>query len=108
VDWIVQPLSSEKANQDYEGHSDEQSEVLWSKVDGQELRLTVSEFRGELYLGVRLWMLDIEDNWFPTKAGFSVPYNLDTTTKFYTALTKLLSKAEVLQEVIENSQKAEN
>lgn len=94
-----------KANQDYEGHTDEQSVVLWEKPDGQQLRLTVSEFRGELYLGVRLWLLDIEDNWFPTKSGFSVPYNLFTTSKMFSALTTMLSESEVLDEVLEHVKK---
>lgn len=95
----------ERANQDYEGHTDEQSVVLWSKADGQELRLTVSEFRGELYLGVRLWLLDIEDNWFPTKSGFSVPYNLFTTSKMFSALAEILSNSEVLEEVQKHLEK---
>lgn len=102
----VSPVDQDgKANQDYEGHTDEQSVVLWSKTDGQELRLTVSEFRGELYLGVRLWLLGIDDEWFPTKSGFSVPYNLFTTSKMFSALSELLSTSEVLEEVKQHLEK---
>lgn len=97
-----------KANQDYEGHTDEQSVILWSRSDGQQLRLTVSEFREELYLGVRLWLLGIDDVWFPTKSGFSVPYNLFTTSKMFSALTELLSESEVLEEVMKHSKEAKD
>lgn len=67
---------SEQVNQNYEGHVDDQSIILWEK-EGEQVRLTVSEFRGNLYMGIRYWLLDINDEWFPTKSGFSFPYTLD-------------------------------
>lgn len=96
-----------KVNQDYTEHTDEQSVILWEK-DGEEVRLTVSEFRGNLYLGIRYWIQDIENEWIPTRSGFSIPYNLDSVSRLYSALVKLLSEAEVLQEVIEHSKKAKD
>ena len=51
---------SEQVNQNYEGHVDDQSIILWKK-EGEQVRLTVSEFRGNLYMGIRYWLLDIND-----------------------------------------------
>lgn len=95
---------NERVNQDYSGHSDEQSVLLWEK-EGEQVRLTVSEFRGVLYLGIRYWLLDIEENWFPTKAGFSIPYTLDTTVRLFSALVDILSEGEVLHEVMKRVEK---
>lgn len=93
---------SDKVNQNYEFHEDDQSYVIYEK-EGEQMRLTVSEFRGNLYFGMRYWLQDITGEWFPTKAGFSMPYNLDTTTKLFQAFTKILSNSEVLHEVYERS-----
>lgn len=87
----------------YEEHSDCISEVFFENEDkGFQYRLTVSEFRGKYYLGIRKWIIDIDDDWFPTKEGFTIPYNINTTSSLFSALTKILSKAEVLHEVLEN------
>lgn len=85
-------------NQNYDDHSDEQNIVIFEKP-GEQVRLTVSEFRGNYYFGMRLWLEDIKGEWFPTKSGFSFPYNIDTTATLFSALTKILSRAEVLEEV---------
>lgn len=97
---------SERVNQDYVGHEDEQSVIIWEKDDGQQVRLTISEFRGNLYLGIRYWIMDLENEWVPTKAGFSMPYNLDSTSRLFKALVEILSEAEVLQEVMIEANKA--
>lgn len=89
---------SDRVNQDYVGHVDEQSIVIYEK-EGEQIRMTVSEFRGNLYFGIRYWLEDIEGNWFPTKSGFSMPYTLETTSSVFQAFTKILSNAEVLHEV---------
>lgn len=89
---------SEQVNQNYEGHVDDQSIILWEK-EGEQVRLTVSEFRGNLYMGIRYWLQDITGEWFPTKSGFSFPYTLETTSQLFYAFTQILSESEVLQEV---------
>ncbi|QHJ81694.1 MAG: hypothetical protein [Bacteriophage sp.] len=85
-------------NQHYEGHEEEQNIIVFEKP-GEQVRLTVSEFRGNMYFGLRVWLQDIEENWFPTKAGFSWPYTLETTSSLFYGLTQILSQAEVLKEV---------
>lgn len=94
---------NDKVNQDYMGHEEDQSYVIHER-EGEQVRLTVSEFRGNLYIGIRYWLLGLNDEWFPTKSGFSMPYNLDTTTNLFLAFTKMLSNSEVLHEVYKNTQ----
>ncbi|UJD21437.1 transcriptional co-activator [Salmonella phage vB_STy-RN29] len=89
---------SDQVNQNYEGHVDDQSIMLWEK-EGEQVRLTVSEFRGNLYMGIRYWLQDITGEWFPTKSGFSFPYTLETTSQLFYAFTQILSESEVLAEV---------
>ncbi|QXV85110.1 hypothetical protein bas27_0040 [Escherichia phage TrudiGerster] len=89
---------SDQVNQNYEGHIDDQSILLWEK-EGEQVRLTVSEFRGNLYMGIRYWLQDITGEWFPTKSGFSFPYTLETTSQLFYAFTQILSESEVLAEV---------
>lgn len=78
------------------------SEVFFENEDkGFQYRLTVSEFRGKFYLGIRRWVVDINDDWCPTREGFTIPYNLSTTSSLFSAFTTILSKAEVLAEVLD-------
>ncbi|QFR57706.1 transcriptional co-activator [Serratia phage Slocum] len=90
--------SDVKILQGYEGHTEDQNIVIFER-EGEQVRMTVSEFRGNMYFGFRVWLQDINENWFPTKAGFSWPYNLSTTSSVFKALTHILSRAEVLSEV---------
>jgi hypothetical protein len=73
--------------------------VFENEVKGFQLRLTVSEFRGQYYMGLRKWYVDIDDDWLPTRQGFSWPYDLNTTSDFFCALTEIVSEAQVLHEV---------
>lgn len=93
---------TDKVNQDYVGHSEEQTFIIHEK-EGEQVRLTVSEFRGNLYFGIRYWLLGLDDEWFATKSGFSMPYTLETTSKMFHAFTKILSNSEVLHEVQERA-----
>jgi len=40
------------------------------KGDKTSFRFTVSNFKGRRYFGTRLWFLDNEGKWLPTKKGF--------------------------------------
>lgn len=86
----------------YNGHEDLLDEVIYESFEKDiQIRLTVSEFRGNLYMGLRKWVIDIDESWMPTKQGFTFPYNLVTTSAMFGALTKILSKGEVLHEVLD-------
>ncbi|ASV43435.1 hypothetical protein [Vibrio phage JSF12] len=92
-----------RENDSFEGHEELIEEIVYENFEkGEQIRLTVTEFRDSYYLGLRKWVIDAEDDWCPTYQGFSFPYNLATTSKLFSALTKILSKAEVLHEVLDN------
>lgn len=89
--------------QENDMYPDEFTVPLWVK-NGEEVQFAISEFRGNLYMGIRLWLQDATDEtWFPTRAGFSIPFNIDTSARLFKALVKTLSKAEVLDEVIKHT-----
>ena len=68
-------------------------EVIWE--DGSEqLRFTVSEFRGKMYISLRYWYLTFEEDWAPTTKGVTLPYTPDTVTYLVEAFSKILSKTE--------------
>lgn len=96
-------------NDNFDGHTDELSAVITeNKEYGKQVRMTVSEFMGNHYLGIREYYLDFDEEWKPTRNGMSFPYNLDTTTNMFQAFTNILSRAEVIAEVFKNSEAIEN
>jgi len=85
-----------------DGHVDKlEVELFKNDEKGILYKLSVTEFRGKSYLSVREWYLDFEGVYAPTKNGFTVPYTLDTTLALFEALVDLLSKAEVLETLLE-------
>jgi len=57
-------------------------------------RLTVSEFHGQEYLHIRKYFLDFEENWVPTKDGFSMPLDLNNIRELFVGLLEILSLGE--------------
>lgn len=53
----------------------------------EEVRVTVSPFKGVLYLDVRAYYQDEEGKMIPTKKGIALP-NLETVDKLIALLTK--------------------
>lgn len=89
----------------FDGHEDVLDAVIFENTEwGKQVRMTVSEFLGNHYLGLREYYLDFSGDWLPTKNGMSFPYNLDTTTNMFQAFTSILSRAEVLAEVFKLSE----
>lgn len=86
-------------------HEDVLDAVVFENTEwGKQVRMTVSKFRDNHYLGLREYFLDFEGEWLPTRNGMSFPYNLETTTNMFQAFTNLLSRAEVLAEVFKLSE----
>lgn len=84
------------------------SRVVCQKGDS-ELRLAVSEFNGNLYLSLRWWNLNYEeDGHYPTKEGVTLPYNLDSVSKLWDSLVDILSESEVLDKLKEHGVKIPN
>lgn len=72
------------------------SKVLYEDYDKcAQWRVTVSEFRGVQYLGVRKYFLSFEGTWEPTKEGASIPLTISSTLKLFLALSEVLSEAEI-------------
>jgi hypothetical protein len=76
-------------------------------------RVTVSEFRGVQYFGVRKYFLSFEGTWEPTKEGATIPLTIDGTLRLFLAISDLLSEAEIslvdssLQQIIKEYKNAE-
>lgn len=91
-------------NDSYEDHDDKLDVVVFEDPNKEiQIRFTVSEFRGRYYMGLRKWVIDIDDSWIPTKQGFTWPYNLTTTSDLFRGFTQVMSQAEVLHEIAENT-----
>lgn len=93
-------------NEDFQGHNDVLDAVITSDENlGVQVRMTISEFMGRHYFGIRKYYLDFEGEWKPTKLGMSWPYDLETTTNMWGAFTEILSEAEVLAAVAAEHEK---
>lgn len=48
--------------------------TAFHKPNGNAVKVTVNEFRGNMYLHIREYAMDGDTgHWFPTKSGFSMP-----------------------------------
>lgn len=59
-----------------------------------EVRLTVNDFRGVEYLGLREYYMDFDEQWYPTNKGITIPLSILCTKNLLTALLELVSEAE--------------
>jgi len=53
------------------------------KTDTEIIRLEITEFRGEQYLNIRVWYLDKDGEWKPTKKGVAIRPSLFSDFKKY-------------------------
>jgi len=80
-------------------HEDLLDIVLFERPDkGLQYRLSITEFRGVKYFGVREWYADYEGKFSASQNGFTMPYEMSVCSSLLSALVSLLSKAEVLKE----------
>jgi hypothetical protein len=84
--------------EEFKGHEELLDEVIGIHK-GNQLRFTVTEFRDVLYLGIRQYYEDFDGEWQPTPNGVTLPYTIDVTARLYHSLKSLLSTAETLEEV---------
>lgn len=86
---------------DIEALEDIGTRLIVNKKDRQ-LRLSISEFRGELYISLRWWLLSFdEESYFPSKEGVTIPYTIANTGNLFNSLVSLLSESEVLEQVLQ-------
>lgn len=67
-----------------------------------QIRLTISNFRGIEYLGIRKYYLDFEEEWKPSNEGISMPLDLSNSKELFIGLTEILSLAESKQIIVDN------
>jgi hypothetical protein len=62
--------------------------------DYKQIRMTISEFKGEEYLHFREYYLDFDEEWKPTNKGIHIPLELDTSKELFRGMSEILSLAE--------------
>lgn len=60
-----------------------------------QVRLVVSEFKGNYYLHIRKYFLSFEGEWVASLEGITFPYNLKTSANLFTAVCSMVSEAEL-------------
>lgn len=67
-----------------------------NKVEGKEyeVRLTLSEFKGVTYLGIRKYFLSFDDGFVPSKEGISIPFEINSSFNLLDALVDICSDTE--------------
>ena len=71
------------------------SRVVYQGMNGEQWRLTCSDFRDVEYLHLRKYYQDMEGEYHPTKTGAAMPLTIHNSWALFLALAELLSQAEV-------------
>jgi hypothetical protein len=69
--------------------------IYENEVKGEQYRLTVNEFRDQMYLHVRKYYLSFDEGYLPTKEGACIPMTIGSVSELFDALVDLLSETEV-------------
>ncbi|MBT4972081.1 MAG: hypothetical protein HOM84_06005 [Thiotrichales bacterium] len=69
--------------------------IYENEVKGEQYRLTVSEFREQMYLHIRKYYLSFDEGYLPTKEGACIPMTIGSVAELFDALVDLLSETEV-------------
>ena len=69
-------------------------EKVVQETEHEQVRLTVSTFRGIEYLSMRKYYLDFEEEWKPSNQGISMPIDFDNSRNLFQGLVEILSLAE--------------
>lgn len=59
-----------------------------------QYRLTVSEFRGVVYLNIRKFFLSFEEEYVPSKEGATFPLTVPSLTNLLEGLMEIATKAD--------------
>jgi Transcriptional Coactivator p15 (PC4) len=66
---------------------------------GTQLRLVVSEFKGEYYIHLRKYFLSYEGDFVPTKEGASFPATIQSIFSLLDGLIEICSKEESIETI---------
>lgn len=76
--------------------------VIYERPTGDEqYRLSLSEWNGQEVLSFRKYFLSFEEEWLPTKEGFSIPLDISTSNTLFEAILEIISRSEY-REIISN------
>lgn len=65
--------------------------TIYENLDkGQQINVTISNFRGVDYLGIRKYYLSFDEGFVPSKEGVSIPYELVSSLELLKALLSIL------------------
>lgn len=69
--------------------------LLWEDLEkGFQYRLTVSEFRGVIYVNIRKYFLSFEGEFIPSREGATFPLTLFSLTALLDGLMEIAAKAD--------------
>jgi hypothetical protein len=81
--------------------SDLYEKILSEDYDkGKQLRLVISEYRDNQYLHLRVYYLDFEGNWVPTKEGATMLADIPSIYALLDGLIEICSNEEVTQSIL--------
>lgn len=66
-----------------------------------DVRLVVSEFRDEYYLGIRKYFLSFDEGYVPSKEGISMKYEMDSSLALLEGLLEIIPLSEC-RKILEN------
>lgn len=66
-----------------------------------DVRLVVSEFRDEYYLGIRKYFLSFDEGYIPSKEGISMKYEMDSSLALLEGLLEIIPLGEC-RKILEN------
>lgn len=66
-----------------------------------DVRLVVSEFRDEYYLGIRKYFLSFDEGYVPSKEGISMKYEMDSSLALLEGLLEIIPLGEC-RKILEN------
>ncbi len=90
------------AGDNYLGHFEHANTIIMDNpAKGTQYRFAISEFRDVYYIGVREWYEDFDGEYAPSNNGFTMPYHLHSVRRLFSALCSVLSKGEVLKELLD-------
>jgi hypothetical protein len=71
------------------------SRIVYSAKEGEQWRLTCSEFRDVEYIHIRKYYMNMDEEWHPTKDGAAFPLTIASSWTMFLALAELLAGSEV-------------
>jgi hypothetical protein len=79
---------------------DDEGQVVFEKLISEnidkhyQVMLTVNEFKGEHYLGLRKYFLSFDEGFIPSREGISMKYEIDSSFRLLEGLLEIIPVEE--------------